>query len=648
MTRYLTFIILLLSLSCSKNGDKETPTIKVIGVYANTTPLNNDDVIPIKSNIILEFEKPVIALPHYFIITNKKSKEVLNFNISILNNGKNISLNVSNIFDENTPYTLETTDKLLSINNENVEKLVLNFTTERSALEITNIRINEVPLILGKLNTNLSRKPIIDIFFNEKISMTQQNNAIVVVGKKNYPYNVKNVAENHLQLELNEELQGYEKFNVLITESFSSFAGFRPFKTVSYACITGEDSNPKFPIISDSDLLDLVQKQTFKYFWDFGHPASGMARERNTSGNLVTVGGSGFGIMAMIVAVERKFITKNEAIIRWEKIITFLEKADKFQGVWPHWLDGNTGKVIPFSTRDNGGDLVETSFMIQGLLTLRQYLDANDEIQNKLIDRINILWSGVEWTFYQNEKNVLYWHWSPQYQWAMNLPIQGYNETLITYILAAASPTYAIQENVYHQGFARNGNMTNKRSYYGYTLPLGTDFGGPLFFSHYSFLGLDPRNLSDIYGNYWIQGKNHALIHYEYCKANPKQHVGYSDKCWGLTASDNPNGYNAHSPTNDLGVISPTAALSSFPYTPNESMKALHYFYYILGDKLWGEYGFFDAFHLGDGWTAKSYLAIDQGPIICMIENQRSGLLWDLFMSAPEVKVGLNKLQFKF
>jgi len=335
-------------------------------------------------------------------------------------------------------------------------------------------------------------------------------------------------------------------------------------------------------------------------------------------------------------------------VSRLNTIVNFLESADRFHGAWSHWLNGSNGAVVPFSANDNGGDLVETSFLIQGLLTLRQYLDTSSPEEQDLIERINDLWESVEWNWYTQGQDVLYWHWSPDKGWIMNHQIKGYNECLITYVLAASSPTHGIEPSVYHKGWASNGGMANGKTYYNYQLPLGSDLGGPLFFSHYSFLGLDPRNLSDTYANYWDQNVNHTLINRAYAIENPESFVGYSEAIWGLTASDNRNGYSAHSPTNDLGVITPTAAISSLPYTPDESMQALRFFYYSLGDRLWGDYGFYDAFNLTEGWTANSYLAIDQGPIIIMIENYRSSLLWELFMSAPEVQEGLDKLGFEY
>ncbi len=440
------------------------------------------------------------------------------------------------------------------------------------------------------------------------------------------------------------------RYTVSLTNQLKSTTGGQLNSGTTIALITKIDSSRKFPLLSDNALLDLVQQQTFKYFWDFAHPVSGLARERNTSGETVTSGGSGFGVMAIVAGINRGFITRAQGLARMQTIVGFLKNtAQKFHGAFPHWLNGTTGQVIPFSTKDNGADLVETSYLVMGLLTARQYFNGADPAETALRNDINTIWNGVEWNWFrQNNQNVLYWHWSPNYNWEMNHPIRGWNEALITYVLAASSPTFAIPATVYHSGWASNGGsgFVNGNTYYGYQLPLGPAYGGPLFFAHYSFLGIKPTGLSDTYANYQVQNTHHSLINYNYCKTNPLNQFGYSDSVWGLTASDIPSGYAASSPTNDLGVIAPTAALSSFPYTPTESMKALKFFYYVLGDKLWGEYGFKDAFSLKDAWFANSYLAIDQGPIIVMLENYRSGLLWDLFISNPELRAGMLALGF--
>lgn len=352
--------------------------------------------------------------------------------------------------------------------------------------------------------------------------------------------------------------------------------------------------------------------------------------------------------MAIPVAVSRNFISRADGLARMQKIVDFLKnKAVKVKGAFPHWLNGSTGAIIPFSANDDGADLVETSYLMAGLIAARQYFNGADAGETSLRDDINELWNGVEWDWFRNGgQDVLYWHYSDAKQWLMNLPIRGWNECLITYILAASSNTHSIPKSVYANGWASGSSFLNGNTFYGYQLPLGTSLGGPLFFSQYSFLGINPNGLSDAYANYGTQTSNHTLINYEYCKANPRQWYGYSDSCWGLTASDIQNGYTASSPTNDVGVIAPTAAISSLPYTPIESMKALKFFYYVLGDKLWKEYGFVDAFNLNDLWFADSFLAIDQGPQIIMIENYRTGLIWNLLMSAPEVKSGLSNLGF--
>lgn len=415
--------------------------------------------------------------------------------------------------------------------------------------------------------------------------------------------------------------------------------------------VTALDTTDKFPQISDSALLTLVEQQTFKYFYDFGDPTSGMARERNSS-TTVTTGGSGFGVMALLVGIQRNFITRAQGLARVDTIVNFLtNKAQRYHGAFPHWMDGTTGATIPFSSQDDGADLVETSYMMQGLLTARQFFNTNDPTEVALRASINNLWNGVQWNWFrQNGQNVLYWHWSPDFNFAINQPINGWDEAMIVYALAASSTVDSnrIPKVVYDNGWAENGAIKNGKQFYGIPLPLGPDFGGPLFFAHYSFLGINPNNLTDAYADYWMQDQNHSLINYNFCAANPHNYNGYSSNCWGLTASDdNISGYSAHSPTNDDGVISPTAAISSMPYTPVQSMNALHFFYYKLGDKIWGQYGFTDAFNLTNVWFAASYLAIDQGPQIVMIENYRSGLLWNLFMSCPEIKTGMKNLGFQ-
>ena len=400
---------------------------------------------------------------------------------------------------------------------------------------------------------------------------------------------------------------------------------------------------------SDEEFLDMTQRATLRYFYEYGHPVSGLARERLGSGETCTIGGSGFGVMAIIVGVEREFISRTHGAKRILKIADFLlNKANRFHGAFPHWINGTNGNVIPFGTYDNGGDLVETSFLIQGLLAARQYFDGEDSTEVSLRAMITQIWESVEWNWYKKDwySTYLYWHWSPNYNWVMNMRILGPNESMIAYLLAIASPTYSVVPGFFYGGWASSSNYKNGKTFYGIPIYVGWDYGGPLFFQHYSFLGFDPRNKKDKYCNYFENAKNIALINQAYCIANPKGYKGYSHECWGLTASDDPSGYAVHEPYKDNGTISPTAAISSMPYTPRESIDALKYFYRTFGSAIWGEYGFKDAFNETQNWFASSYLAIDQGPIIVMIENYRSGLLWNKFMANPEIQPMLNAIGF--
>ncbi|MGO9806192.1 MAG: glucoamylase family protein [Rhodomicrobium sp.] len=403
--------------------------------------------------------------------------------------------------------------------------------------------------------------------------------------------------------------------------------------------------------LADEAQLDLVQRQTFGYFWDFAHPGSGMAYDRGRSdgtaeNDLIAVGGTGFGIMAMLVAVERGWISRQDAVDRLRKILGFLSKADSYNGVFPHFLDGATGKEVAFWADNAGGDLVETSFLVVGFLCARQYFDRESGSETELRTLIANLWENVNWNKHSEDGGALHWHWVPGPGGGLRQKIEGWNECLITYVLAASSPTYPVSASAYHKGWAKGAVFNNGKEYYGVRLPLGPELGGPLFFAHFSFLGLDPRGLKDRYADYWEQNRNHCLINYEHCVRNPNGFKGYGAQCWGLTSSEGDNGYRPHAPDEDAGVIAPTAALSSFPYTPEHSNAALRHFF-SLGSKLSGKYGFVDAFNPTTGWYSDQHLAIDQGPIIVMIENHRTGLLWRLFMSCPEIGAGLRLLGFE-
>ncbi|RZF61786.1 glucoamylase family protein [Sphingobacterium corticibacterium] len=607
-------------------------------------PGENTD-IPMDRSISLVFSGPVDQQSAKSAISLRYESGEVPVQLAFVAQGAQVLIYPERLLSPNTRYILELSDGLKATDGAPFSARNIQFTTRKSDIEILGIEYNGEERDNSNLLTNIPLDFSIDIHLSVAVSTASVGEAFKLIGPdtEQVAFSLLNNGKT-ISLHSNQPLPYLTKYILTLSDALTGRDGEK-FAGISKTLYTAIDPTPKFPVVSDDELLTLVQRQTFKYFWDFAHPGSGMARERNTSGNTVTSGGSGFGIMALIVGMERNFISRAQGLERMEQLLTFLETTDRFHGAWSHWIHGETGAALPFSANDNGGDLVETALLLQGLLTFRQYLNPNVPAEKSHIDRINILWESVDWNWYcRDGQEVLYWHWSPDKKWAMNLKISGWNESLITYVLAASSPTHNISKSVYTNGWARNGNMRNGAMYEGISLPLGPDFGGPLFFSHYSFLGIDPHQVQDEYANYWEQNVNHSLINHRYCVRNPKAFVGYSADCWGLTASDNHIGYAAHSPTNDLGVITPTAALSSFPYTPAESMRALHFFYYTMGDRLWGEYGFYDAFNITEGWVADSYLAIDQGPIILMIENYRTGLLWDLLMSAPEIQQGLNRL----
>ncbi len=422
--------------------------------------------------------------------------------------------------------------------------------------------------------------------------------------------------------------------------------------------------------MTDDELLTMVQEACFRYYWEGNENLSGLAKE-NIPGrtNMIAAGASGFGIMALIVGTERKFITRKQSAERFIKIVKFLEKAEKFHGAFPHFIDSPSGKVEPFfGMRDDGGDLVETSFLLQGLLAARAYLNKDNNDEKTIREKITTIWQNVEWDWYRRypDSKYLYWHWSPDKAWVINHKLTGWNETMITYLLAIASPTHGVPASLYYSGWANqdstgqqyrinwggtsDGSMyTNDKTYFGIKLNVGVSNGGPLFFIHYSYLGYDPHLITDRYTNYFTNNRNIALINYNYCVKNPDNYKGYGDNCWGVTACDGPFDYAAGEPVpgRNNGTIAPTGAVSSFPYTPVESMKALKNYYYNYGKFLWGEYGFRDAFNLSQNWCSQIYMGLNQAPMVVMIENYRTRLLWKLFMSCPEIKRGMKQLGFQ-
>ncbi len=646
------FLGLFCFTSCTQDVD-ELSTLRleriIVGEVEFDPALGENLDVPVDRPISLYFSAALdpqsVELGLAFLTDNQP----VPYTLSLFSGNQTLTLYPSGTLLKQTLYLIRLTDQLKAANGASFGNQEIWLQTVSDELRLTSFEFKEAEVTRTGRIVNVPLDFTLKLNFSIPVDRESISQSVKFLGFENLPMAYRFEEDDKtVYVENSLDLVDFKKYTFMISTELigaqnESFAGFE--ETI----FTQLSSDPKFPVISDEELLTKVQEHTFRYFYDFAHQPSGMIRERNTSGSLVTTGGSGFGVMSLLVGIMRGFITREEGVERVDQMVDFLMAADRFHGVWPHWLNGQSGGVIPFSANDDGADLVETALLMQGLLTARAYLDNRSSQEVELRAKITQLWEEVEWDWFtRNGENRLYWHWSPTTNWTMNLPISGYNEALITYLLAASSPTHGIDRQVYHTGWARDGAMVNGQTFYGVTLLLGENLGGPLFFSHYSFLGVDPRNLEDQYANYWEQGKNHTLINRAYCMDNPKGFVGYGEGIWGLTASDNHLRYNAHSPTNDLGVITPTAAIGSMPYTPDESMAALKTFYYQLGDRLWGEYGFYDAFNPTEEWYADSYLAIDQGPIILMIENYRSGLLWNIMMQDPDLQVGLEKLGFTY
>lgn len=442
---------------------------------------------------------------------------------------------------------------------------------------------------------------------------------------------------------------------------------------ISAVDLAGHESRPSAIVgatthaLNDEELLDMVQRGSFRYYWEAAHPHAGMAIEiRPGDENLVAVGGSGFGIMALIVGAERHFVSRSECAERILKITRFLKKAERFHGAWPHFLDGDTGKAINyFGKYDNGGDLVETSFLLEGLLAARGYFDGENSAEKEIRENISSLWNGVEWDWYRKDKDsdLLYWHWSPDHAWQISHPLIGWNETHITYLLAIAAPRHGVPASLYHSGWASQSKFavkyrhnwartrlgdhyTNGNSFYGIKLDVGEGNGSDLFFVPFSQMGFDPRGKRDRYANYFENSRSIALINRAYCIDNPLKHAGYGPECWGISAGINAGG-GRPLPKDDNGTICISASLGAFPFTPKESMAALKHFYRDLGKQTWGIYGFIDGFNQSENWFEPVWMGLNQAPIAVMIENYRSGLIWKQFMKNPEIQGAITRIGFK-
>ena len=508
--------------------------------------------------------------------------------------------------------------------------------------------LNSIVFTTNTLRLRNNHIDAIRFSFSDKIDRNSVSNAFSWSAvNPNILFSYEN-NDSTLLIKPGSDLSYLSKYNFGLSKGLKSISGINLFTSFTLNVITGIDPSLKFPKISDEALLDSVQKASFNYYLEHASTTSGLLGDVSSEAPdaRTTFGGTGFALMTFPGAVNRGFITRSQALFKVQQMVSFVNsKVSVYKGVFPAWVNGITGKSQYWNGLD-GWDVPNTAFFIMGMLTVRQYFDGTSAEETKLREDITSLYNKIEWPWYHNSQNFIYWSYNPTAGWI--LPVRGWVETLVMYVLAAGSPTHPIDKSVYEIGWTRNGNFVNGKQFYGYTLPLGQDYGGQAYLNQFSFLGINPNGLTDQYADYGIQAKNASLIGYEYCKAQHTEYPFYCDSVWGITAGASANGYIQESPSNDQGYIYPSASLASFPYSPVESMKAMKYFYYKLGNLIWTKYGFTDSFSFSvePYWVSNEVFSYDQMNTIVGIENYRSGLPWKLFTSCPEVQTGLKQLGF--
>ena len=390
------------------------------------------------------------------------------------------------------------------------------------------------------------------------------------------------------------------------------------------------------------NLMDEHEQKVISYFTAGANSATGMAYNSSTDKATLTTGASGFGIMSLVVGVERGWLQRDEAVDQIVRIVRFLKKADRFAGAWAHWYN-QSGKIVPFGNQNQAGEIVETAFMMGGLLTACEYFNGNSAGEIEMREATEYFWNTIEWNHFVRNGHM-YWIWHQDSD-SYELPLIGWHETLLVYVLAMAAPEeHRVSESVYRSCWQGYNFSHSGRETYGYELPLGSDLGGPLFLSQYSFLGLDPRRMMDSHCYYWAQNQNHTMVNRHYCVYEAPADNMYSASNWGLTACGGCGSHPAYlsrDPENDDGVIAPTAAISAFPYTPFYSAQVLlnlerNY------PKLNGKYGFGVAYCPAEKAVSSEYLAMEHAPMAIMMENYRSGLIWKLLMRNALVQRGLQ------
>jgi hypothetical protein len=425
------------------------------------------------------------------------------------------------------------------------------------------------------------------------------------------------------------------------------FAGTasRPAGAQAYPGITAS------PTLTTEALLDSLQRTSFEYFWEQANPVNGLIRDRSQTGSPCSIAAQGFGISAICIAIDHGWVTREAGRARIRLGMQTLWNGPQsdasfgvngYKGLFYHFLDINSG----MRTWSCELSTIDTALLMAGILDAREYFDTADAGDVELRALADSLYQRVDWDFMRSGGGAIKMGWKPGTGFNGYGYWIGYNEAMILYVLALGSPTHPVPATAW--GFWTTGYQWQTQ--YGQTYVIFP----PLFGHQYSHCWIDYRHIWDSYMQargitYFENSRRATLAQQAYCIANPGGWVGYGATTWGLTASDDPDGYTAHGAPpalNDDGTITPTAPASSLPFAPEIVIPTLQNLYDTYGAMIWGQYGFKDAFNYSRFWFGPDYIGIDEGPIVIMIENYLNGAVWRRCGTSPYIVTGLARAGF--
>lgn len=411
-------------------------------------------------------------------------------------------------------------------------------------------------------------------------------------------------------------------------------------------------TTPAIGPLSDDDFLELVSRTAFDFLWNEANPANGMVRDRSRENSAASVASIGMALTGYGVAADRGWITRDQARERTRTTLNFLWNAPQstapdatgYKGHFYHFLNMQTGR----RAGTNELSTIDTALLMAGVLYAAAYFDQDHPDEAFIRDTGKALYDRVDWAWASPRAPRISHGWNPESGF-IPYDYGGYSEAMILYLLALGSTTYPVERQAWEywmSGYRWQSDFLPGRPYVAFA---------PLFGHQYSHIWVDFRGRRDAAMrdrgiDYFENSRRATLAQVNYAAANPNRFAGYSANEWGITASDTPTGYRARGAPpayNDDGTLNPTAPGGSYPFTPEESLRALRTMYTTYGRRLWGIYGFRDAYNPTQNWFATDYIGIDQGPILLMIENYRSGSIWQRFMTRPEIQQGLTRAGFQ-